>query len=283
MERTLKDYKSIITPVWCPGCGDYGVLNALQRAFLNLEIAPENIIAVSGIGCSGRLTHYLNTYSVHGTHGRAVPIASGAKAARPDMTVIAVGGDGDGLGIGGGHISHAARKNVDITYVLIDNHIYGLTKGQTSPTTPLGLRTKTAPYGTYESTIDPIPMFLVYDVSFVALTVSVDVKQMTDIIEKAIQHKGMSMVYVLSPCKTFPIVESKGLKSFTTPIPDDHPRDDKMKALQLAYSKDPIYSGIFYQVQKPTLGEHLVEQIEEAKQDNGDHSYSLEQILSEYA
>ena len=153
MKTTLHDYRSIIEPVWCPGCGDFGVLSALEKALGELDILPENIIAVSGIGCSGRLSHYLNTYSLHGTHGRALPLALGAKAARPELTVLAMGGDGDGLGIGGGHIAHAARKNVDITYLLLDNRIYGLTKGQSSPTTPIGRKTKTSPWGVYEDTL----------------------------------------------------------------------------------------------------------------------------------
>ena len=117
MKRTLQDYRSVIEPILCPGCGDFGVLASLQKALLTLDIAPENIVTISGIGCSGRLSHFLNTYSLHGTHGRAVPTALGAKTANPDLTVFAVGGDGDGLGIGGGHIAHVARKNVDMTYI----------------------------------------------------------------------------------------------------------------------------------------------------------------------
>ena len=264
MKRILQEYKSKIAPVWCPGCGDYGVLRALHQALADLDVAPEDIITVSGIGCSGRLSHYLNTYSLHGTHGRAVPTALGAKAARPDLTVIAVGGDGDGLGIGGGHIPHAARKNVDITYLLIDNRIYGLTKGQASPTTPVGQRTKTTPYGVYDHPLSAIPIFLAYDVSFIARASSVRVKELTGIVKQAISHKGMSIVYILSPCRTFPVLELKSLKSLILQLPDDHPREDKMKAMERAYSSDPIYTGIFYQIQKPTLEDHLQNDFEKA-------------------
>ncbi len=284
MKKTLQEYKSVIEPVWCPGCGDYGVLSALQKALLSLEISPEEIIAVSGIGCSGRLSHYLNTYSLHGTHGRAVPLALGAKAARPDATVLAVGGDGDGLGIGGGHIAHAARKNVDITYLLIDNRIYGLTKGQSSPTTPVGLTTKTSPYGVYEDALAVLPIFLAYDISFIARAVSTNLRELTDTLAAAIRHKGMSMVYVLSPCRTFPVLDAKEMKSLFQPLPDDHSRTDKMNAMELAYVTEPMYTGVFYQVEKPTLEDRLQAEIARAcGKENGGERIQIEQVLNSFA
>jgi 2-oxoglutarate ferredoxin oxidoreductase subunit beta len=284
MKRTLQDYKSVIEPVWCPGCGDFGILISLQRALLTLDIAPENIVTVSGIGCSGRLSHFLNTYSLHGTHGRAVPTALGAKTAHPELTVFAVGGDGDGLGIGGGHISHASRKNVDITYLLIDNQIYGLTKGQTSPTSPLGVKTKTSPHGVFEDTLSAIPIFLAYDVSFVARANGVDTKSLTEILMEAISHKGMSIVYILSPCRTFPLLDAKGLKAILQPLPEDHPRGDKLAAMEKAYSDKPIYTGIFYQVQKPTLEDRLQGVIKTVcDKTNGGEKYSLDKVLKSFA
>ena len=231
MKRALQEYKSVIKPIWCPGCGDYGIVNSVQKALVTLDIAPENIVTVSGIGCSGRLSHFLNTYSLHGTHGRAVPTALGAKAAKPELTVFAIGGDGDGLGIGGGHIAHAARKNIDMTYLLIDNQIYGLTKGQTSPTSPYGIKTKTSPYGVFEDALSAIPIFLSYDVSFIARASGVDTKDLTKILIDAISHKGMSIVYIYSPCLTFPLIEAKGLKEMLQPLPEDHPKEDKLKAM----------------------------------------------------
>jgi 2-oxoglutarate ferredoxin oxidoreductase subunit beta len=284
MKRTLQDYRSVIEPIWCPGCGDYGILTGLQRALLNLDIAPENIVTVSGIGCSGRLSHFLNTYSLHGTHGRAVPTALGAKAVNPELTVLAVGGDGDGLGIGGGHISHTARKNVDLTYLLIDNRIYGLTKGQTSPTSPYGVKTKTSPYGVFEDALAAIPIFLAYDVSFIARANGLDTKSLTQILMEAISHKGMSIVYIFSPCRMFPLLDSKGLKAILQPLPEDHPREDKLKALEMAYKEDPILTGIFYQVQKPTLEERLQSVIKQSwdKGNNGEE-FSLQQVLHSFA
>jgi 2-oxoglutarate ferredoxin oxidoreductase subunit beta len=218
MKTRLEEYKSEVKPVWCAGCGNYAVLNAVKRALAELEILPHEVVTVSGIGCSGRLSHYLNTYSLHGTHGRALPTALGAKAARPDLTVLAVGGDGDGLGIGGGHISHAARKNVDLTYVMVDNRIYGLTKGQASPTTPHGHTTKTTPYGVYEDTISAVPIFLAYDISFVARS-GIDIDGLTGILVEAISHPGMSMVHVISQCRTFPAFDYKEAAGQFTPLP----------------------------------------------------------------
>ncbi len=250
---------SRIKPVWCPGCGDYGVLNALDKTFKALEFKPENIAVVSGIGCSGRFSHYFNSYSLHGTHGRALPTATGLKTVRPDLHVITVGGDGDGLSIGGGHIAHAARKNVDLTYIIMDNNIYGLTKGQSSPTTPLGYNTKTAPYGVYEESLNPIAMFLSYDISFIARTTSADMKVMQSILTQAIEHKGFSLVYVMSPCVTYKALPYSKLKEITTPLPEDHDISDKMKAFEYAYSEETMYTGIFYRKEKSCLNERLQE------------------------
>ncbi|MBI9107718.1 MAG: 2-oxoacid:ferredoxin oxidoreductase subunit beta [Spirochaetales bacterium] len=258
MKITPQAYrKEAVKPIWCPGCGDYAVLSALQKSFSALSLKPEEIIMVSGIGCSGRFSHYFNTYALHGTHGRAIPTALGAKAARPDLTVLAVGGDGDGLSIGGGHISHAARKNPDITYLLLDNNIYGLTKGQTSPTTPTGYQSKTAPYGVSEDPMDPIPIFITYGISFIARAHSFDVKQMTALITAAIKHRGMSIVYIHSPCVNYQALSWDKLREQTKELPADFPVDDKMKALVPAYSKDPLYTGVFYKVMKPTLEDRL--------------------------
>ncbi|HHS14021.1 MAG TPA: 2-oxoacid:ferredoxin oxidoreductase subunit beta [bacterium] len=283
MKRTLQDYKSPIKPIWCPGCGDYGILRALQQALLDLNIAPENIVTVSGIGCSGRFSHYLNTYSLHGTHGRAVPTALGAKAARPDLTVLAIGGDGDGMGIGGGHIPHAARKNVDITYLLIDNRIYGLTKGQMSPTTPFGQKTKTSPYGVSEAPMNALAVFLAYDISFIARTASMNIPEMTQILKAAISHRGMSLVYILSPCMTFPVLKSSEIKEMVQPLPKEHDPGNKLGALELAYTERPLYTGIFYQVQKPVLETQLKQQVQAACRQLADgEPVSIKQLLKSY-
>jgi 2-oxoglutarate ferredoxin oxidoreductase subunit beta len=278
MKTIFREYKSRIKPVWCPGCGDYGVLTGLQKTLAGLEIPPERVVVVSGIGCSGRLSHYMNTYSLHGTHGRAVPTSLGVKAARPDLTVITVGGDGDGLGIGGGHISHAARKNVDLTYLMIDNRVYGLTKGQASPTTPVGRRTKTSPYGTYEDTLEAVVIFLAYGVSFVARS-GVEPGPLSEILKQAVTHRGMSIVHVISPCFSFPVLDFKTATRLMAPLPEDHDCSNRLLAMERAYSADPLYTGVFYRVERPTLGDRLDEDVRRAETDVGGHEATMEQLL----
>ncbi len=281
---SLNYKKANIKPVWCPGCGDYAVFSALQKSFGELELKPEETVIVSGIGCSGRVSHYFNTYSLHGTHGRAVPTATGVKTVRPDLTVLCVGGDGDGLSIGGGHIAPAARKNIDITYLLLDNSIYGLTKGQVSPTTPETYTTKTTPYGPLEENIEALPIFLAYDISFVARVNALNMKQMVSVITAAIRHKGMSIVYIMSPCVTYPAMPWNSLKEGWEEIPEDHPRDDKMKSLELAYCKSPLYTGIFYDVERPTIGERLDQAKERGLKKNSKEGdlLTVETILKDF-
>ena len=246
-----------IRPVWCSGCGNYGVLRGVEKALERLEVRAEQTVVISGIGCSGRLSHYLNTYSLHGTHGRALPIATGVKTSRPDLTVLVVGGDGDSLGIGGGHLPHAARKNVDLTFLILDNKTYGLTKGQSSPTTPWGCITKTSPYGSPEDSLEVLPILLAYDVSFIARTSSVQIEEMARIITEAMQHPGFAVVHILSPCITYPVLPWKALRERLVHLPENHSPEDKAAAFRLAYSRDPLYTGIFYRVQKPTLDARL--------------------------
>ena len=258
MSTALQDFRrKQIRPVWCSGCGNYGVLRGVEKAFGKLGVPPEQTVVVSGIGCSGRFSHYLNTYSLHGTHGRALPIATGVRTARPDLTVLVVGGDGDSLGIGGGHLPHAARKNVDLTFLILDNNTYGLTKGQSSPTTPWGCVTKTSPYGSPEDSLDVLPILLAYGISFVARTSSLQTEEMAGIILQAMQHPGFAVVHILSPCVTYPVLAWKTLRQRLAPLPESHSPTDKLAALQLAYSSDPIYTGIFYNLRKPTLEARL--------------------------
>lgn len=284
MKTLLQNYKHpSIKPVWCPGCGDYAVLNSVQKAFANLKLKPEMIGVVSGIGCSGRFSHYFNSYSLHGTHGRALPIATGLKTARPDLTVLVAGGDGDGMAIGGGHIAHAARKNINLTYLIMDNNIYALTKGQSSPTSPTGARTKTAPYGVFEEALNPIAIFLSYDVSFIARTTSLKIKEMEDIITQAIEHPGFSIVYVLSPCVTHKSLTYDDIKKNTPTLPSGYVPDNKLEALRYAYEK-PLYTGIFYNIQKPTLEQRLNTIINHVTDEtfNRNHTMTTSQIMEEY-
>lgn len=200
---TVKEFRNNVRPNWCPGCGDFAVQAGIQRALGNLDLEPENVALISGIGCSGRISGYLNVYGFHSTHGRSLPLAQGVKLANRDLTVIAAGGDGDGFGIGLNHFMHAVRRNMDITYVVMDNHIYGLTKGQHSPTSSFGFKAKTTPAGNIEHAISPLQVALAGGITFLAQGFSHEVNQLTQLIELAVKHRGFSLVNVFSPCVTY--------------------------------------------------------------------------------
>jgi len=196
-------FKSEVKPDWCPGCGDYGVLNALQKACADLNLDPKDIMVVSGIGCSSNLPGFFNSYGMHTLHGRSLPVASGVKLGNTDMTVIVTGGDGDGYGIGVGHFVHSMRRNLDITYIVMDNQIYGLTTGQASPTTERLVKTKSTPQGNLESQLNPIALALAGGASFVARGFSGEPAHLAELYKKAIRHKGFALVDVFSPCVTY--------------------------------------------------------------------------------
>ena len=199
-----KDYKSSVSPIWCAGCGHYSVLAALTRALAELKLAPENVAVISGIGCSSRLPAYTRLFGFHGVHGRALPVASGLKVARPDLTVIAVGGDGDGFSIGGNHFLHACRRNINFTYIAMDNEVYGMTKGQASPTTPPDWdHSKLTPHGTGVPALQPASLALGAGAGFIGRGYFGDPKQLTNLIVDAIQYEGFSFVQALSQCVTF--------------------------------------------------------------------------------
>ena len=197
------DYKSDVKPIWCPGCGDYHVLMSFTRAFARLGLPPEQIVVVSGIGCSSRIPAYTNCYGFHGVHGRSLALAAGLKVTRPDLTVVVASGDGDGYSIGGNHFLHACRRNVDMTYVVMDNRVYGMTKGQPSPTTEPDFDTALSPGGTGLSPFHPLVIALASGANFVARAFSGEPNETADILVEAIRHPGFSFVEILSPCVTF--------------------------------------------------------------------------------
>jgi 2-oxoglutarate/2-oxoacid ferredoxin oxidoreductase subunit beta len=199
----IKDFSNGNTPTWCPGCGDYGVLRGIQGALAKLDIRPENAVLAAGIGCSGKIGHYFGGYTIHATHGRALPTALGVKSSRPELTVIAAGGDGDGYGIGVGHIVHAARRNVNMTYIVMDNSVYGNTKGQTSPRSPVGYQSTTSPDGNLDQPVNPLLLAWSSGASFIGQGFSGDIKHLEDLIMKGIQHEGFSLINVFSPCVVF--------------------------------------------------------------------------------
>ncbi len=206
---TLDDYKTDVHNDWCPGCGDFGILQSVQMALFELGIPRHKAVIFSGIGCSGKTPHFVNVYGIHTLHGRAVPFAIGARLANPELNVIVVGGDGDGLGIGVGHFVSSGRRNVNLTYIVYNNAVYGLTKGQASPTLKLGVKTKSLPKPNINDAVNPIALALVSGYTFIARGYSYDVKHLKEIIKKAILHKGLSFIDVLQPCPTYNDINTK--------------------------------------------------------------------------
>jgi 2-oxoglutarate/2-oxoacid ferredoxin oxidoreductase subunit beta len=196
-------YKGKIHPDWCPGCGDFSVLAALQTALFELGLQPHQVCVVSGIGCSSNLPGFINTYGMHTLHGRGLAVGTGVKLANHELKVICVGGDGDGYGIGGNHFTHIMRRNIDLTYIVMDNQIYGLTTGQVSPTSTKGMKTKTTPEGSVENPINPIPLAMIGGATYVARGFSGKQKHLVDLFKGAINHRGFALVDVFSPCVTY--------------------------------------------------------------------------------
>jgi len=200
---TVKDYSNPMQPTYCPGCGNFGIVMALKQALAELQIPPHQILMVWGIGCSSNTCNWINVYGVHSLHGRALPVASGAKLVNPNLTVIAQGGDGDGYGIGLGHFIHAMRRNLDITYIVHNNQIYGLTTGQASPTSEHGFKTKSTPCGVIERPINPIALALSSEATYVARGFAGDVNHLKELLTGGIRHHGFALIDVLQPCVTW--------------------------------------------------------------------------------
>ncbi|MCY1575375.1 2-oxoacid:ferredoxin oxidoreductase subunit beta [Staphylococcus pettenkoferi] len=263
---TFKDFRNNVKPNWCPGCGDFSVQAAIQKAAANIGLEPEEVAIITGIGCSGRLSGYINAYGVHGIHGRALPLAQGVKMANRDLTVIASGGDGDGYAIGMGHTIHALRRNMNMTYVIMDNQIYGLTKGQTSPSSAPGFVTKSTPKGNIEKNVAPLELALSSGATFVAQGFSSDIKNLTKLLEDAINHDGFSFVNVFSPCVTYNKVNTYDwFKEHLTNIDDieDYDATDKEQAMANVLKYDSLLKGIVYQDTETPSYESQIEQLDE--------------------
>ena len=262
-----KDYKGKRKPSWCPGCGNYAILAGFTKGAQNNDYAPENTAVISGIGCSSRFPFFLSTYGFHTIHGRALPLAIGLKQARPDLNVVALGGDGDGLSIGGNHFIHAARKNPNITYIMMDNEIYALTKGQCSPTSRIGTVTKCNPYAWTADRINPVLMALSFNASFVARGYSGNLKQLEMLITEGMAHKGFAFIHVISPCIQYNKVSSfEHIKELVKDVPEEHDVTDRLSAMKFAFHETNLYTGILYNVEKPTYEERYEKVIEKAKE-----------------
>jgi 2-oxoglutarate/2-oxoacid ferredoxin oxidoreductase subunit beta len=255
---TLDQYKSDEKPTWCPGCGDFGVLNGLYNAMRQKGLQTKDIVVVSGIGCSSRLPFFVASYGFHGVHGRAMPIATGIKVANPELKVLAMGGDGDAFAIGGGHFVHAARRNLDICYVIMDNNIYGLTKGQTSPTSQVGFVTKTTPKGTPDRPINPLRLAIASGATFVARGFSGKPKELAELIVEGINHNGFAVIDTFSPCPTFNKINTfRSYREEVADLPKDHDPSDMHKAIEAASSTDPMYLGVLYREEGESFEDHL--------------------------
>jgi len=251
---TPKDFATATPSWWCPGCGDFGVLAALKSALAELGKNPKDVAFVSGIGCSGKISGYIHSYAFHGVHGRALPVATAVKLANRDLTVIAAGGDGDGYAIGAGHFIHAVRRNPDVTYIVMDNQTYGLTKGQSSPTSQTGYVTGTSPNGHPEAPINGLAVALSAGATFLARGFSAHPKQLVELLKDAITHKGFSVVEVESPCVTYNKINTYAwFKENVFYVDESHDVRDKVGAFKMLMNEGKMPLGIFYRNDRPTL------------------------------
>jgi len=259
------EFKSDLKPIWCPGCGDFGVVTAITRALAAVGRPPNEIAFVSGIGCSSRIPGYTKAYGFNTLHGRALPIAQGIKLASPELLVLVASGDGDGFSIGGGHVAHVIRRNIDLTYIVMDNQIYGLTKGQLSPTSQRGRKTVSSNYGSLEEPVNPLLYVLGYGASFVAQGSPADMAGLARIIEEGIRFPGFAFIHVDSPCVTFGQEEQqlKAQKSRLQSLESiGHNAADR--ALAMARAREigtKCYTGILYREPQPppTYGQGVAE------------------------
>ncbi len=257
LEKESKTREVVVDPDWCAGCGDFGVLRSLKKATTDKDLKPHQMLLVSGIGCSSNLVGFIYAYGVHSLHGRALPVATGAKLANHNLKVVITGGDGDGYGIGIGHFIHAMRRNLDLTYIVMDNEIYGLTTGQASPTTAEGHKTKTTPRGNVEMPINPLALAISTGATFVARGFAGQPAQLTSLIEQGIAHKGFALIDVFSPCVTYNKVNTYSwFKERVYKLEDEEPDADitdfsyaMTKAMEFG-SRIPI--GLMYKIEKPT-------------------------------
>jgi len=278
--------KSDVHSDWCPGCGDFGITNSIQQAIAGLGLKPWETFIVSGVGCSGKVPHYIHTYGMHTLHGRSLAFAQGAKLANPNLTIVAAGGDGDGYGIGAGHFVHAGRRNMDMTYIVFNNEVYGLTKGQASPTLAQGAQPKSLALPNPTTSLNPIALALSCGYTFIARSYAFDAKHLKETIMKAIEHKGMALVDVLQPCPTYNnlhtkdyfaemvdvggsqvprvyYLENDGYDGVVKNPNDIHEVNAKQaQCFERAHKvEDRVALGVYYQIERPTFQDILKKNI----------------------
>jgi 2-oxoglutarate ferredoxin oxidoreductase subunit beta len=279
---TVSDYLGLQT-AWCPGCGNFGILNALKKALTELEIKPHQLLMVSGIGQAGKLPHYTRGNVLNMLHGRTLPAAAAAKLVNPELTVIAMGGDGDGYGEGGNHFLHAMRRNHNITYLVHNNQIYGLTKGQASPTSDFGFITKLTPHGAYPS-LNPLAVAIAVGVSFAARGYSGNVDHLAELIKQGIKHKGFALIDILQPCVTFNHRNTyKWYQERIYTLDDNYSYSDRVMALEKALEwGDKIPTGIIYRHEVPAFEEQVPGVIAEPLIKRRHDEKTLEMLLQQF-
>ena len=252
---SVKDFSNDIRPTWCPGCGDYGIWNALKRALVQAELTPQQVMLVSGIGCGSKISDYMTINGLHTLHGRALAVATGYKLANHGMKVICVHGDGDGYGMGANHMLHAVRRNIGIVDMVQNNHVYGLTKGQYSPTSRAGFRTKTSPHGALDRPVNPLALALSQGATFVARGFALDLKGLIELMVAALDHRGYALIDIMQPCVTF----NKGMdydwfSEHTYRVEDEgHDPSDRMAAMARAFEYpggERIPLGLIYRTEQ---------------------------------
>ena len=262
---TLQELETKDKSNWCPGCGNFGIQAAIKQAIVNLELDPANVVISTGIGCGSKMNQWINTYGFAGLHGRSLPVAMGVKLSNHSLTVLDVGGDGDGYGIGVGHFIHSMRRNLDITYIVEDNQVYGLTLGQTSPTSDKGSKGPSTPFGVIEDPINPIRLALSSDCTFVARGFAGDIPHLTGLIQQAINHKGFSLIDVFQPCVTFNKINTyQWFRDNVYYLGGSHDVHDRGMAFQKAIETGKLPLGVFYENASKKAFEENIQEISHA-------------------
>jgi len=259
-QMDIEDLNTMENPTWCPGCGNYSLVSAIRSCIADLGWKQEDTVIISGIGCGSKLPHYVNVYGFEGLHGRTLPVATGVKLANHKLHVIAVSGDGDGYGIGANHFLHTLRRNIDITYIVQNNEVYGLTQGQTSPTSPKGYKSPSTPHGAIEEPLNPIALAVVGGATYVARAYAFDPKSMKELLLDGMRHKGFSLIDVCMPCFAFnKVITVDWFKQHMKQLSDiNHNPSDKFSAIKYSYFDNAsFYFGLFYHEQKKTYNEEL--------------------------
>lgn len=280
---TVESFKTGLLPTWCPGCGDFGIWMSLKQALVNLGIGPDDGLLIYGIGCHGNMYNWMRTYAVEGLHGRTLPVAQGAKLANHKLPVVVISGDGDGLGEGGNHFIHAAKRNPDITVIIHDNELYSLTTGQASPTAKTGFKTKSTPEGVTDEPINPLALAITAGATFVARGFAGDTPGLTKLLTDAIGHKGFSMIDVLQPCVTFDKVHTYAWYRQRIYQLEGYTPDNKLKAIEKSMEwGDKIPVGLFYKEDKPTSEDREPALAEKVLIEQPSAAFNLDELLNEF-